>query len=470
MPLISSFSAGSSRALGLGSGIRPGAPTITSISNAINGTTGTTVDVYFTAGSEGTSPTTTYQYSIDNGSTWSNRLVGTTASPLNITGLTNGITYNVKLRAINSIGSSDGSSSASARPVAIPVAPTISNVSSGNQQLTVSFSAPQGTDANASYEYSLNGSTWSSAGTSSPYSITGLTNDTTYTVYVRTVTTAGDRSSSSSGSSQTPRPPTPATPTLSFYSQSASERSYARLSWNSVTYAYYYDIYANGSLYTTVGSGTTAYDVPVGENTSYNFFVRARNTGGTSGTSNYKYMTTGIAEASRTWYGTSSETVIINTSTAPAGCDPVRFSYQFSGVSDTPGTAGYIRVDSMSARFVSGRKPAAGTPDYSVGQTFDRNALSNSSNVRYYYPKSGGNVFGVIQEDAVPGGNFGASYSTRIIYISTGGSILNSYRFYIGAVAGKTMNSGCVLSTVADYWLADDLVLTGIECTATTYS
>lgn len=470
MPLISSFSAGSSRSLGLGSGIRPGAPTITSISNAINGTTGTTVDVYFTAGSEGTSPTTTYQYSIDNGVTWSNRLVGTTASPLNITGLTNGTTYTVRLRAVNSIGSSDGSSSSSARPVAIPVAPTITGLSSGNQQLTVSFSAPQGTDANASFEYSLNGSTWFSAGSSSPYTITGLTNDTSYTVYVRTVTTAGDRSSSSSGSAQTPRPPTPAAPTLSFYSQSASERSYARLSWTAVTYAYNYDIYANGSLFATVGSGTTAYDVPVGENSAYNFYVRARNTGGTSGTSNFKYMTTGIAEAPRTWYGTSSETVIIKTDAPPPGCDPVRFSYQFAGVADTPGTAGYIRVDYMSVNFVSGRKPAAGTPDYSLGQTFDRVSLSNSSNVRYYYPKAGGSIYGVVEVSSVPGGNFGASYSTRTVYVSTGGSTLNSYRFYVGAVAGKSLFNNCTISTSGDYWLADDLVLTGIECTPTTYS
>jgi hypothetical protein len=144
--------------------------------------------------------------------------------------------------------------------------------------------------------------------------------------------------------------------------------------------------------------------------------------------------------------------------------------YQFSNVSDTPGTAGYIRVDSMSVNFVSGRKPAVGTPDYSVGQTFDRNSLSNSSNVRYYYPKSGGSIFGVLEVSSVPGGNFTSSYSTRTISISTGGSILNSYRFYVGAVSGKQMTSGCALSTVGDYWLADDLVLTGIECTATTYS
>ena len=54
------------------------------------------------AGTPGSNAITTYQYSLDGGA-WTTRASGTPASPLVITGLTNGTTYDVRIRAVNGV-------------------------------------------------------------------------------------------------------------------------------------------------------------------------------------------------------------------------------------------------------------------------------------------------------------------------------------------------------------------------------
>jgi uncharacterized repeat protein (TIGR01451 family) len=94
------------------------APTITSITNG-----DTQLSVVFTApANDGGSAITTYQYSLDGGA-WVTRSTGTTASPLVITGLTNGTTYSVRIRAVNGQGSGTASNSMSGTPGAAAVAP-----------------------------------------------------------------------------------------------------------------------------------------------------------------------------------------------------------------------------------------------------------------------------------------------------------------------------------------------------------
>jgi hypothetical protein len=89
----------------------PSAPTITTITGA-----NTRLTVNFTSGSTGGSPITDYEYSSDNGSTWTSS--AQTTSPVVISGLTNGTLYNVKLRAINSVGTSTESSPETGTPTA----------------------------------------------------------------------------------------------------------------------------------------------------------------------------------------------------------------------------------------------------------------------------------------------------------------------------------------------------------------
>jgi hypothetical protein len=92
------------------------APTITSIS-ASSGA----LSVAFTAPTvNGGAPISNYKYSLDNGANWITRSPASTSSPLVITGLTNGTSYQLKLLAINSQGDGAASSAVSASPAATP--------------------------------------------------------------------------------------------------------------------------------------------------------------------------------------------------------------------------------------------------------------------------------------------------------------------------------------------------------------
>jgi uncharacterized repeat protein (TIGR01451 family) len=114
-----------------------GAPTITSITPG-----NAQLSVAFTApASDGGSAITTYQYSTNDGSSWSPRATGTTASPLLITGLTNGTTYTVRVRAVNGVGNGTQSNSLTGTPDAPAppsnsVVPAISGTTTVGQTLT----------------------------------------------------------------------------------------------------------------------------------------------------------------------------------------------------------------------------------------------------------------------------------------------------------------------------------------------
>jgi subtilisin family serine protease len=96
--------------------VAPSAPTGITITPSSG-----SLSVRFTAAAAGTSPITSYKYSVNGGTTWATRQTGTTASPIVITGLTNGTTYSVSIRAVSLAG--DGAAS-TAVSVMIPVAPS----------------------------------------------------------------------------------------------------------------------------------------------------------------------------------------------------------------------------------------------------------------------------------------------------------------------------------------------------------
>ncbi len=82
-----------------------------------------------------------------------------------------------------------------APPAITPSAPTSLSATPGDGQATISFIAgADGGAAITNYEYSTDGSTWnalSPAGTTSPVTITGLTNGTAYSIAVRAVNSVG---------------------------------------------------------------------------------------------------------------------------------------------------------------------------------------------------------------------------------------------------------------------------------------
>jgi len=82
------------------------------------------VEITFTAPSDGGSPITNYQYSLNGGSSWTSFSPVDTSSPVTIAGLTNGTVYNITLRAVNAVGSSAASSQINIAPVPGSFAPS----------------------------------------------------------------------------------------------------------------------------------------------------------------------------------------------------------------------------------------------------------------------------------------------------------------------------------------------------------
>lgn len=153
------------------------------------------VSVSFMApSSNGGSAIVNYEYSVNGGQTWIARAPQSASSPLMVSGLVNGSSYMIQLRAVNAAGPGSTSSSVFAVPQTIPGAPSISSIVASSQQLAVSFTAPasNGGARISSYEYSINGGTWTRVfGSTSPFTVTGLVNGTSYEVRLRAVNAAG---------------------------------------------------------------------------------------------------------------------------------------------------------------------------------------------------------------------------------------------------------------------------------------
>jgi hypothetical protein len=200
----------------------PSAPTITGITGGNR-----ELSVAFTAGSPGSSAITNYKYSTNNGITFiafspvdtTSPLVITTLSTNGITLLTNGITYQIKILAVNASGDGTASTAVSGIPSTTPSAPTITSILPNSQQLSVAFTAgATGGSAITNYKYSTdNGTTFSAfspVDIASPVVITTLstdgttllTNGTTYQIKILAVNANGDGAASTAVNG-TPAPP-----------------------------------------------------------------------------------------------------------------------------------------------------------------------------------------------------------------------------------------------------------------------
>jgi hypothetical protein len=160
--------------------------------------------VSFTQSSDGGSSITNYQYSIDDGATFTAFSPEQTSSPVTITGLMNGTSYLIQLKAVNSQGAGDPSSSVSVTPSTTPDAPT-DLVASYNGSGSVSISFTSGYDEGAeitNYQYSIDGgdtfTDLSPVDSASPIVISGLTNGMYYIIELKGINANGPGTASSS--------------------------------------------------------------------------------------------------------------------------------------------------------------------------------------------------------------------------------------------------------------------------------
>ena len=131
------------------------------------------------------------------------------SSPITVTGLQSGTEYTYTATATNKYGTSSASSaSAGVTATTVPQAPTIGTATGADSSATLTFTAgATGGSSITNYKYSTDNSTYtafSPAQTTSPLTISGLTNGTSYSFYLKAVNTNGDSAASASSNSVTP--------------------------------------------------------------------------------------------------------------------------------------------------------------------------------------------------------------------------------------------------------------------------
>jgi chitodextrinase len=265
-----------------------------------------------------------YEYSL-NGGAWTAASSGVTLS-----GLTNGASYSLQVRAFDAAGNRGSASSNSfttldtAAPGA-PGAPSFSSITGSSA--VASWSAASDNVGVSGYEYSLNGGAWTAA--SSGVTISGLTNGTSYSLLVRAYDAAGNRGSASSNSFSTldtAAPSAPGTPSFSSITGSSAVVSFAASSDNVGVAGYEYML--NGGGWGVASSGMTVSGLANG--TTYSFQVRAFDAAGNRSNLSLNSFTT-LDTAAPSAPGTPAFSSIGATSAVMS----------FGAASDNVGVAGY---------------------------------------------------------------------------------------------------------------------------------
>lgn len=219
--------------------------------------------------------------------------VGASALTVPVNGLTNGVTYTFTVRATSAAGAGAESVASNAvTPITVPTAPSITMATSGNGQVTVTWTAPSNTGGSPITGYvvtSTPGSfTASTNGTTTTVAVTGLANGTPYTFTVYAQNAAGNGPASAMSSSVTPAT-VPGAPTAVAATPGNAQ---AQVTWtapasNGGSAITAYTVTSNPGNFTATVAGTasTATVTGLANGTPYTFTVVATNSAGNSAAS-----------------------------------------------------------------------------------------------------------------------------------------------------------------------------------------
>ena len=263
--------------------------------SAPTGVTATAGDNSVSIGWSAVAGATSYNiyYSTTNGvpKATATKIAGVTTTPNIVTGLNNGTPYFFVVTAVGTSGESADSSQVSATPTPVPPAPTGVTATAGNGEAAIGWDNVAGATSYNIYYSTTPGVTRLTGNritrASSPYVVTGLTNNTTYYFVVTAANPIGE-SPESSQVSTTPNlaPPAPTNVTPE------AGHGEATISWSAVTNAASYNIYFDNTtgvsktkyLNKVTGVTTTTKIVTgLANDTTYYFVVTAVNIFGSEG-------------------------------------------------------------------------------------------------------------------------------------------------------------------------------------------
>jgi len=268
------------------------------------------VTVSFAAPGNGGSSITGYQVSTDGGATWSTLSTTETGGTVTgtVTGLTNGTTYSVQVRAVNAQGVGSASPPESVTPATVPDSPTGVSATRGDNSATVTFTAPSSTGGSAILAYTVTADPGGLTAScpSSPCTISGLVNGTSYTFTVHATNTQGDSAESNASGAVTPATvpgaPGPVAATAGNGSADLTFSAPSTSGGSPVTgYEYSTDGGASWSSLATSGTATvTATVTGLTNGTAYSIAVRAVNAVGNGPASVAGTVTPGVAPSAAT--------------------------------------------------------------------------------------------------------------------------------------------------------------------------
>ena len=372
----------------------------------------------------------------------------TTATGYTVLGLVNGKTYYFVVSAYNSEGVGNISNEVSATPqasITIPSPPTNLTAVAGNGQVALTWNTSSGAQSYNIYESTVSGGPYNSVGPTSnlSYTVTGLTNGTTYYFVVTAVNSAGQSNYSNQASAAPTTAPTPPAPPTNLTANPGNGQ--VSLAWNASSGALSYNVYWSTSSGVTTANGTKVTGVTspylhtgLTNGTTYYYIVTAVNTYGESGASNQASATptsaptppapptnlaavAGNAQVSLTWTASSGANYYDVYDSATNG-GPYNYVNQTTNISYTvTGLQNW-----KTYYFVVTAVNSAGQSNYS-------NQASATPNITYTFPV-GTNPEAIAVDNASTLWVANAGDNT-VMHINSSGSLIKKYTGFSSPVA-----------------------------------